>query len=228
MSERYARNKSLISAMEQELLKNKTVAVIGLGGLGGHIAEQLARLGFGRLILIDGDIAEESNLNRQLFVTEEGIGRPKVDLAAERIDKVNDLVSFAGHHKRLTPQNGAELLAGADLVMDAVDSIPTRLDIEAVCKQLGLPLVHGSIGGWWGQVSLVLPGDNTLSRIYPDRDAAGEEKEYGNPAFTPAIVASIQVAEAVKYCLGRPGQLRNRLLCINLLDHEYFTVDFTD
>ena len=223
--ERYARNKNLISEREQALLREKTVAVVGLGGLGGHIAEQLARLGVGRLILIDGDIAEESNLNRQLFATEEGVGKPKADLAVRRLEKVSSLVRYTPHHARLTRENGPELLAGADLVMDAVDSIPTRLMLGALCKQLGLPLIHGSIGGWWGQVSVILPGDDTLSRIYPCADAVGEEREYGNPAFTPAAVASIQVAEALKYCLGRPGLLRNKLLCLDLLEHEYFVVE---
>ena len=225
MSERYIRNKNLISAQEQALLREKTVAVIGLGGLGGHIAEQLARLGFGRLILIDGDVAEESNLNRQLFVTEEGMGKPKAELAIRRLEKVNSLAKYIPHHTRVTPENGPELLAGADLVMDAVDSIPTRLMLQKLCKQLGLPLIHGSIGGWWGQVSVILPGDDTLSRVYSSEDAVGEEKEYGNPAFTPAVVASIQVAEALKFCLGRPGLLRNKLLCLDLLEHEYFTIE---
>ena len=225
MTDRYARNKELISAAEQALLQSKTAAIIGLGGLGGHIAEQLARLGLGRLILIDGDKLEQSNLNRQLFATENLLGLPKTEAALLRLKEVNSAVAYTSHQLRLTADNGPELLQGADIVLDATDNIATRLVLEAVCEQLGLPLIHGAIGGWWGQVSVVFPGDGTLSRLYPDSEAIGIEAKYGNPAFTPALVASIQAAEALKLCLGRPESLRGKLLSIDLLTHEYFTID---
>ena len=225
MAERYARNRNLIDSREQEILRGKTVAVVGLGGLGGYIAEQLARLGFGRLILIDGDIADESNLNRQLFATERTIGISKADLAVERLRQVNSLVEYRSHHARLTPENGIKLLGGADIVVDAVDSIRARLMLQELCGQLNVPLVHGSIGGWWGQVSVIFPGEDTLSRIYPKEDVIGIEQEFGNPAFTPGIIASIQVSETLKICLGRPGVLRGKLLRVDLLEHDYFVFE---
>ena len=225
MSDRYARNKNLISEREQALLRKKTAAVVGLGGLGGHIAEQLARLGFGRLILIDGDVVEPTNLNRQLFATQQTLGMPKSEAACLRLKEVNPDTLCTAHAVRVTPENGAKLLQGADIVLDAVDNIQTRFVLEALCGQLGVPLVHGSIGGWWGQVCVIFPGDGTLSRLYPAKGAVGAEKHYGNPAFTPALVASIQTAEALKCCLGRPGILRGRLLRVDLLEHEYFVID---
>jgi len=222
--DRYIKNRNLINSQEQKLLSTKTVAIVGLGGLGGHAAEQLARLGFGHLILIDDDVAAESNLNRQLFVTEKGMGIPKAELALERLRMVNSSIKYTVHNKRLTSKNAALLLEDADIVIDALDNIPGRLMLQEACKHLAIPLVHGSIGGWWGQVCVVFPGDDSLSRIYSSTDAIGVEKEYGNPPFTPALVASIQVAEALKCCLNRPEVLRGMLLCVNLLQYEHFTI----
>ena len=225
MTDRYTRNKELISAAEQALLHKKTAAVIGLGGLGGHIAEQLARLGIGRLILIDGDNIDQTNLNRQLFATEHTLSKPKTEAALARITEVNSDIDCIAHQLRLTADNAPELLKGADIVLDAVDNIPTRLMLESACEQLNIPLIHGSIGGWWGQVSVIYPGDKTLTRIYPNPEATGIEVHYGNPSFTPAVVASIQVAEALKLLLNKPQTLRNKLLCIDLLEHEHFVID---
>ena len=224
MAERYARNK-IISKQEQVLLSEKTVAIVGMGGLGGHIAEQLARLGIGNLILIDGDVVEHSNLNRQLFATEQTLGAPKAAAAVKRLHEVNSDVRCAAHGVRLTLQNGSELLGGADIVVDAVDNITTRFELCKLCSRLDIPLVHGSIGGWWGQVSVIFPGDDTLEKLYPAGDVPGAEARYGNPAFTPALVASVQVAETLKLCLGKPEILRKKLLRIDLLEHEYFVIN---
>ena len=223
--DRYIRNKELISEKEQGMLRDKTAAVIGLGGLGGHIAEQLSRLGIGNLILIDSDVVEPNNLNRQMFATEKTLGTPKTQAAVERLAAVNPHVKYSAHREYLTLENGAELLRGADIVMDAVDNIPTRHVLEKCCANLDLPFVHGSIGGWWGQVSVIFPGDNIIERIYPKKDAVGAEAKWGNPAFTPAVVASIQTAEALKLLLGKSEILRGKLLRIDLLEHEYFTID---
>ena len=224
MADRYSRNKELIPADDQATLREKTAAVVGLGGLGGHIAEQLARLGIGRLILIDGDKVEPSNLNRQLFATEKTLDTEKAEAARTRLLEVNSDVHCTAHALRLTAKNGRALLKGADIVLDAVDNIPTRLMLESLCEELNLPLVHGSIGGWWGQVSVIFPGDKTLSRLYPNPDAVGTESYYGNPAFTPAVVASIETAEALKLLLDKPQTLRNKLLRIDLLNHEHATI----
>ena len=223
--DRYIRNRQLISEKEQEILRGKSVAVVGLGGLGGHICEQLSRLGVGSLTLIDSDVVEPNNLNRQIFATEKTLGTPKTQAAIERLTAVNPHVKLSSHRRYLTLENGAELLRSADIVMDAVDNIETRYVLEKCCERLDLPFVHGSIGGWWGQVSVIFPGDNIMERIYPKKDAVGAEEKWGNPAFTPAVVASIQTAEALKLLLGKPEILRGKLLRIDLLDHEYFTID---
>ena len=223
--DRYKKNRELINEEEQVVLSGKTVAVVGLGGLGGHIAEQLARLGVGNLILIDSDVADYTNLNRQLLATERTVGTQKANAAYERFFEVNSDLNYTVHAERLTLENGLELLAGADIVVDAVDNVRTRYTLESVCEQLGVPLVHGAIGGWWGQVSVIFPGDKCFSKLYPNPDAVGAEAHWGNPAFTPAIVASLQVAETLKLCLGKKEILRGKLLRIDILNHEYFTIN---
>jgi len=221
MADRYDRNKSSISASDQDKLRTFCVAVIGLGGLGGYIAEELARIGVGKLILIDGDVFDETNLNRQLLANETTLGRSKAEVACERIALINPLVETRCVGQRLTPQNAYALLDGARLVMDAVDNIPTRRLIQDVCEVMGLPMVHGAISGWYGQVAFIFPKDRLFDILYPGEAPKGIETLLGNPSFTPALVASMQVAEAVKWMLDKGELLRNRVLHIDLLTHDY-------
>jgi molybdopterin-synthase adenylyltransferase len=225
MSNRFDRNKELINDSEQEKLNSCTVAVVGLGGLGGHISEQLARLGIGSLILIDGDKIDESNLNRQLFATEKNIGHYKAEAAKERLMLVNSSAKYICHSLLLDDTNAVEIISGADIVLDAVDNIPTRFLLQKVCKKLNIPLVHGSIGGWYGQVSFIAPGDDTLNLIYQREATHGIEKKLGNPAFIPATIASIEVAESLKYILNKGNLLRKKMLYVDLLNQDYTIIE---
>ena len=224
MANRYDRNKSSITASDQEKLSTFCVAVVGLGGLGGYIAEELARLGIGKLILIDGDVFEVTNLNRQLLANDATLGRAKADVAKERLLLVNPLVETQSVVQRLTPQNASALLAGAQLVMDAVDNIPTRRLIQDVCEVMDLPMVHGAISGWYGQVAFIFPKDRLFDFLYPGEALRGIETLLGNPSFTPALVASLQVVEAVKWMLSKGELLKSRVLHIDLLTHEYHII----
>jgi molybdopterin/thiamine biosynthesis adenylyltransferase len=224
---RYQRNRQTISTSQQLTLFRSRVAVIGCGGLGGYVLEQLARLGVGTIIAVDPDVFEEHNLNRQLLATPASLGRAKVDAAVTRIAEINPAVTVIAHRIAYAPENGAKLLRGADLVVDALDSISTRLQLADSCAELGIPLVHGAIGGWYGQVTTQYPEDDTLQQIYRHwQEGKGVEQQLGNPAFTPAAVASIQVAEACKVLLGEGEPLRQRKLVINLLDMEFEQVYF--
>ncbi|MDX9916897.1 MAG: HesA/MoeB/ThiF family protein [Gudongella sp.] len=221
---RYLKNKSLLSDKEQIMLKEKTIVIIGGGGLGGHIAEQLARLGIGKLILIDYDVFEESNLNRQLFSTEKRLGSSKVDCIKEDLSEINSEVSVTVHNLYIDSSNGLQLLKDADIVMDGTDNIKTRLLLQRLCEELEIPLVHGAIGGWYGQVCVVMPGDRTLTKLYPKDDVEGIERRLGNPSFIPALVASYQVAEALKILTDKGELLRNTLLYIDTLNNQTTTI----
>ena len=219
--DRYQRNMNALSPEENKRLRDFHVVVVGCGGLGGYIIEMLARLGIGTLTVIDGDIFDETNLNRQLLSSEANLGTPKVQAAVDRLSLVNSQTKVNPIHGLLTSENGLEMIVGKDLVFDALDNVSTRLILEDLCETAGVPLVHGAIAGWFGQVSVILPGDRTLHSILPEGVNKGIETELGNPAFTPALVASIQVAEGIKVLLRREGILQNKLLTIDLLNQEY-------
>ena len=162
-----------------------------------------------------------------MLATPATLGRAKVAAASARIAAINPAVTVVPHQVAYGPANGNELLRGADLVVDALDSIPTRLALAATCNDLGIPLVHGAIGGWYGQVTTQFPGDDTLQQIYRHWSAGkGVEQQFGNPAFTPAVVASLQVAEVCKVLLGVGEPLRRRKLVINLHDMEFDEISF--
>jgi molybdopterin/thiamine biosynthesis adenylyltransferase len=224
MLPRYERNLEALTEDETIFLATKTVAVVGCGGLGGYLIEYLGRLGIGGIIAADGDCFEESNLNRQLLSDETNRGENKAEAAKRRMAAVNPLVRVTALPRRIDAGNGADLLEGADLVMDAVDSIPARFALQEVADQLGVPLVHGAVAGWYGQVAAIYPGDRTLRRIYPREGEARErgiEARLGNLSFAPAVVAGLQAAEAVKILLGRGETLRGKLLVVDFLENDF-------
>lgn len=222
-SKRYERNYKSISLEDQKKLADSTVAIVGCGGLGGTMAEELARLGIGRLILIDGDIFQESNLNRQLFSTEHNIGEKKVEAARKRLKSVNSEVRLTLFDKWFNEENAQTIFSGANLVLDALDSISRRIELERACHNLNLPLVYAGIAGWFGMLGVSLPGDFSVSKVFKGEDGIdkGVEKEWGNPAFTPWVLSSLTVAEAVKILVGREPSLRNSWLQIDLLYMEF-------
>jgi molybdopterin/thiamine biosynthesis adenylyltransferase len=218
---RYQRNRRMLSTAQQLQLFRSRVAVVGCGGLGGYILEELARLGVGHLVAIDPDTFEEHNLNRQLLSSPASLGCSKALTAAERIAEINPAVSVRSVVAAATNSNAREFFAGVDVVADAVDNVPTRLELAESCSVLGIPLVHGAIAGWYGHVTTIFPGEETMQKIYGLWNGGkGIEAQLGNPSFTPALVASYEVAEVCKILLGRGTLLRNRMLMINLLDME--------
>lgn len=219
---RYDRNIGTITEKEQALLAQKSVCVIGCGGLGGGIIENLVRMGVGRLTIVDGDVFDETNLNRQVLSNEKNIGASKAEEGARQMSDINANVSIQPVFALYNMQNGRELIAGHDVVVDALDNIETRLLLEDDCEAEGIPLVHGAITSWYGQVAVVMPGDRLLHKIYIDT----EKLKTSNPSFTPAVVSAMQAAETIKVLLGSEGVLRNKLLTLDLLSHEYEIIDF--
>ena len=218
---RYQRNLNMISVRQQLVLCRSKVAVIGCGGLGGYIIEELARLGVGTIVAVDPDVFAEHNLNRQLFCTPEQLGQTKVSVAARRVREVNPAVRFQAIAEAFDRGNGPAVLQGVDVVADALDSIPARLTLAGMCHQLAIPLVHGAIAGWYGHLAVQFPGDKTLAHIYSHEGAPqGIETALGNPSFTPALVASLEVAEIVKIIVQTGEPLRNRYLVLDLYHME--------
>lgn len=199
---RYRYNEGTLGCLGQQRLLEATVMIVGLGGLGGYVLEQLARCGLGRMVAVDPDRFEVTNLNRQVLADHAAIGFPKVETAGERVAAVNRGVEFIGQEVRVEdlPEAAYE---GVELIFDCLDQVPSRLHLEEAGTRLNIPIVHGAIGGWYGQVALVAPASGTLTALYGTKEA-GIEKNLGNPTFTPAVTASLMVSEGVKVLLGKP------------------------
>ena len=219
---RYQRNRRTITVNDQLTLFCSSVAVIGCGGLGGYVIEELARLGVGRLVVIDPDLFEEHNLNRQLLSSPADLGCPKVEAAVRRVASINPAVTVVPIRLAFSSGNGPSLLDSCSLAVDALDNISVRLELAETCSNMGIPMVHGAIAGWYGHVTTLLPGDPPLHGLYPRHcGEKGIEQHLGNPSFTPALVASLQVAEACKLLLGQGNLLHGRTLMIDLLSMEF-------
>jgi molybdopterin/thiamine biosynthesis adenylyltransferase len=222
LPQRYLRNYGTLGIKGQLVLARSHAAVIGLGGLGGYLVEALARMGLGRLTLVDGDLFFDHNLNRQLLSGEALLGTPKAHAAAERVRQINGAVEVAAHAVYADKENLDELLVGVDVVLDALDRLPIRLTLQDAAARLGIPMVHGAIAGTMGQVMTILPGDSGLKALYgkgptPDR---GAEAELGTPAPSPMMVAAWQVHEAVKLLTGEGELLRGRMLLMDAYSND--------
>ena len=237
--DRYSRNIGVITAEEQQILSQKSVCVIGCGGLGGGVIENLVRIGIGKLTVVDSDVFDVTNLNRQMLSNENNIGKAKAAEAVEQMNLINSEVEITPIQTELTEENCTQIIAGHDLVIDAVDNIKTRFVLEKACEAKNIPMIHGAIGGWSGQVAVVRPGDKLISKIYGSRidedkhdgeaeDTAAVDTSSGNLSFTASVVSAIQSAEAIKVLLNKEEALYNKLLMIDLSDHQYEIINFGD
>jgi len=221
---RHDRN-GIFTDQDMSIIKNAKVCVVGCGGLGGYVIEMLARAGIGSLTVVDGDVFDESNLNRQVLSDTYNIGLSKAKIAVSRVKRLDPDVEIRGLETFLSKDNIAEIVEGHDIVVDALDSIDIRFVIQAYCKESEIPMVHGAIAGWYGQVSTIMPGDDTLNYLYRGQNK-GVEQEIGNPSFTPATIASIQVAEVFKVLLNKSDILSKKVLFVDLLASEFELVEF--
>ena len=215
---RYEANAGTLGSDGQKRLLQSKVLVAGLGGLGGHVVEQLVRCGVGELVGVDADTFDETNLNRQLYSDINSIGLSKTEAARKRIAKINDAVEFYPLTSELEDLEG-NTYDGVDLIFDCLDGIPSRLHLQEMGERYSIPLVHGAIGGWFGQVAIVWPGSKLLSNVYGTK-REGIEKTLGNPPFTPAFIATLMVSEGVKLLLGKK-QKENTVVFADLLNNQW-------
>lgn len=224
--ERYIRNKNMFTDEDMKIFQKTKVCVIGCGGLGGYIIEMLSRIGIGEISIVDGDTFCENNLNRQLISKEKNIGESKALEAKKRVEEINSNIKINALVEYINEENIDKILKGQDIVIDALDNIETRKLLGNSAKKNKVPYIYGAIAGWYGQVSTIFPEDNTLDYIYKNKIIRGKEKELGNPSFTPGVIASMQVSEAIKVILNKKNYLRNKLLYIDLLNNEYEIIEF--
>ncbi len=226
---RYLRNLKTFSLSDQARLLESKAAVIGLGGLGGMVAETLARLGVGQLVLVDGDRFEEHNLNRQLLALHSNLGRPKAGEAARRIRRINSAVEVEVHGHFFGPETAGTALEGARVVVDCLDAIDTRFLLEKAAKDCGLPLISAAVAGFSGHVTTVFPSDEGLRSIYgpPDSLSANRGAETSLGCLAPAVslLGCLEATEVCKVLLGKTGNLRNKLLLVDLNDYTFQVLD---
>lgn len=221
---RYIRNIGTIGIEGQLKLLCSTVAVCGVGGLGGTIIELLARQGIGHLVIIDNDKFAENNLNRQIMATEGDLKKSKVKVAVTRIKKINSAVTVTAVNKKIDSKNVKNLIKDAGVVIDGLDNLMTRQIVADACNKLKIPFVHGAIAGFNGQLMTIFPGDKGLSAICgpcTDENACGIEAQTGNPAATPAVIAAWEVQEAIKIITGIGNPIRNRLIFLDFADGTF-------
>ena len=219
--ERYARNLRTFTPDDQAVLLKSRAGVVGLGGLGGTVTEILARMGVGRLTLIDGDRFEDSNLNRQLLSSSANLGRPKAEAASERVAQINPSVDATVHACFLTEGNAAELLAGCDVVVDCLDNLRTRFEVEDACRRIGCPMVSAAVAGTSGHLTAIFPQDRGLRLVYGEPGGLplkGAETALGTLPYAVAFLASLECAEAAKILLGKGSPLRDKLLVADLME----------
>jgi adenylyltransferase/sulfurtransferase len=225
--ERYRRHLVLpeIGLEGQQALLGARVLLIGAGGLGCPLAQYLAAAGVGTLGLVDFDVVDASNLHRQVLYGTADVGRPKLEVAAERIAAMNPDVKLELHPLRLSADNALELFAGYDVVVDGTDNFPTRYLANDACVLLGKPNVHGSIFRFDGQASVFDARHGPCYRcLYPEPPPPGAVPscaEGGVLGVLPGLVAMIQATETLKLLTGVGEPLYGRLLRVDALRMEF-------
>jgi adenylyltransferase/sulfurtransferase len=209
----------------QKKLKAAKVLCIGAGGLGSPLALYLAAAGVGRMGIVDFDVVDFTNLQRQIIHSTSNVGRPKLDSAKERIAEVNPYVEVEGYEAALTSENAMEILRDFDIVIDGTDNFPTRYLVNDACVLLGKPNVYGSIFRFEGQATVFDAREGPCYRcLYPEPPPPGlvpSCAEGGVLGVLPGIIGVIQAIEAVKLILGRGDSLIGRLLLFDALKMKF-------
>ena len=223
MDARYERNIPALTEEECALLRQKRVLVVGCGGLGGHLIDQLTRIGIGAIRAVDGDVFESSNLNRQLLSKASLLGTRKARTAAEHIRLVNPDVEAEAVEAFMTKANVQALLADCDAVLDGLDNLECRKLLAAACASANIPYIYGAISGWVAQAAISMPGDNLIELLYPEETILAGRSVL---SFTPALCASLQTSLCVKLLAGRPVST-GTIYYFDLLNQEFEIIPFT-
>lgn len=228
MRERYDRHIRLseIGWEGQSKLKQASVLLIGVGGLGSPIALYLAAAGVGHIGLVDDDRVSLSNLQRQVLYTESEVGELKVECARRRLLLANSQMKVTIWPVRLTSTNAPDIFAGYDLVIDGCDNFETRYVIDHYSKKLQIPYVYGSIGEFQGQVSVFNhAGAYSYADLFPEPQTTPAVAK-GVMGVVPGVVGTLQAAEAIKLITGAGNVLTNQLLTIHLLTMDIQILSF--
>lgn len=233
------RQMSVVTKSEQTRFKDAKIAVMGCGGIGGEVIEMLARMGVGKLSVVDNDCFDISNINRQVLSTFENLKLAKCDVAKERVRQINPYTEVTAFNENINEDTIAELTEGADIIVDALDNIKTRVIVSRYAKENNIPFIHGAIHGTMGQITSfdsTTPGYEELFNL-PSKDKQLDEKvilELDNlasekpPVIGPCanIVGCIEAMEAFKIITDIGKVIKApEILSFDLLDLSTFTIE---
>lgn len=229
---RYARQIVMpgVGEVGQRKLKAASLLIVGLGGLGSPAALYLASAGIGRLTLLDSEVLDPSNLQRQVLYEERDIGRAKVEGAAKRLRAINSFTRIEPIRARLSEENAEKLIGDCDLVLSCVDNRSTRAIINRVCRQLGKAWVDGTVSRHQGTVMTYLPDQGPCyACLHDDNDPADDRRtpaDLGVWGPAAGCIGALQAMEAIKYLLGeRDNLLNRRMLWCDLLNMQMKSID---
>jgi len=226
---RYSRHLIMpqVGSQGQRRLLDAKVLILGAGGLGSPVAVYLALAGVGTLGIVDFDVVELSNLQRQILHNQEDIGRPKVVSAKETLNKYNSDVKVIVHEEPLTSENAMNIIPEYDIIVNGADNFPARYLVNDAAYLSGKPLVDGAILLFDGQASVFIPEQGCYRCLFPSPPPPGAVPscaEAGVLGALPGLVGSIQAVETIKQILGAGESLSGRLLIIDALSMEFRTV----
>lgn len=227
---RYQRHFGLaeVGVAGQRRLANARVLVVGAGGLGAPALQYLAAAGVGTIGVVDDDVVEESNLQRQVVHGVSDLGRPKVDSAADAVARLNPLIQVIPHRTRLNAATAVDLIAGYDLVLDGTDNFATRYVVSDAAELAGKPVVWGAILRFHGQVAVFWAGQGPTYRdLFPEPPAPGTVPscaDAGVLGVLPGVIGSLMATEAIKLITGAGESLLGRLLVYDALAATFRTL----
>ncbi len=223
---RYARQISYPGFGEegQRKLKDSHAVVAGLGGLGSPASIYLTCAGVGHITIVDCDSVELSNLNRQVLYYEEDLGKKKALSAGRRLTKMNTSIEITPLFERITEDNARDIIKGANVVIDGLDNFGARFVLNSACVAERIPLIHAGVHGLLGEVTTIIPGKTAcLACIFP----RVSERKRGFSVFgvTPALMAILEVTEALKLLAGFDNLLAGKMLRVDIERMEFSLVD---
>jgi molybdopterin/thiamine biosynthesis adenylyltransferase len=195
----------------QGKLKDSRAVIVGVGGLGCVSATYLAAAGVGHITIVDFDIVELSDLNRQILYGEEDTGKKKVTVAQRRLSRLNSKVEITPVFAKITEENVLSLIEGAQVVVDGLDNSATRLLVNAACVKQKTAYIYGGVSRLRGMVTTIIPGQTPCLACLRPEGVGG----LGVLGVTPAIIASLQALEAIKLLIGQRPALAGKLLLFN-------------
>lgn len=233
------RQMNLFTKEEQEKFKNAKITVIGCGGIGGETIEMLARMGVGELILVDEDVFDVSNLNRQTFATVHDLKQSKSDVAATKVKQINPHVKVTSFNEHVDDENIDKFIKDSNIVIDALDNIVTRVIITRAARQKSIPFIHGAIHGTLGQITVFLANTISYEEMF-NLPCVGKELNEevidslnnltsGVPPVigpTPNLIGCLEAIEAFKIITGTGKvTVAPKMLTFDLLDFASFSIE---